>query len=120
MAGLLGSGSYITSPAYEGVSGAAQELVSEYRSKKVADGGPVGLCWIYRSEKDLSDVSISFSFATEVPQSSQVASFFFTAYKMGTLGLANSSLMEFGRTLRFEARRTIAMIIMESVIGGRR
>ncbi|MFF4400520.1 hypothetical protein [Streptomyces sp. NPDC001480] len=86
---LLGSDSYTTSSAHEGASGTAQDLVSEYRSKGVTGGGKVGLCWIYRSKKDLSDLTISFSFATEVPQSNKVASSF-AAYKMGALALTSS------------------------------
>jgi len=88
-AGLLGTDSYLTSAAPKGTAGAAKEMVSEYRANGVTEAKKIGLCWIYRTTKDLSDVTITSSFASEVPDSSAVASAF-TPYKMGELALASS------------------------------
>ncbi|WP_432083416.1 hypothetical protein [Streptomyces sp. WAC 04229] len=88
-ASLLGTESYRTSAAAGGTAGAAKEVVSRYRTAGVTEGKKVGLCWIYRSTKDLSDVTITSSFAQEVPDSDAAASVF-TPYKMGELALASS------------------------------
>jgi len=84
---LVGSDSLRTSSESDGASGAAKELISEYRSNGINGNGKIGFCWIYRASQDLSDITISFSFAAEVPDSDKVASVF-TPYKMGTLALA--------------------------------
>ena len=88
-AGLLGTDSYQTSAAHDGAAGAAEEVASEYRAKGVTESKKVGLCWIYRSTKDLSDVTVTSSFASDVPDSGAVVSTF-TPYDMGELALASS------------------------------
>jgi hypothetical protein len=89
VANLLDTDDYTTSSVHGGVDGAAKQIVSEYRAHGVTQGNKVGVCWIYGSQKDLSDITISFSFQGEVPHSDRVSSNF-TAYKMGSLALANS------------------------------
>ncbi|MFI6208719.1 hypothetical protein ACIBAI_20315 [Streptomyces sp. NPDC051041] len=88
-ASLLGSESYVTSSSRDGATGAAKEIVSEYRTNGITGGNEVGICWIYRSKKDVSDLTISSSFATEIPKSSTVASVF-TPFKMGEIALAGN------------------------------
>lgn len=89
VASLVGSDTYRTSSPPDGAVGAAKDIVSEYRTNGITKRNKVGPCWIYRSQKDLSDLTISFSFVTEVPQSNSVASTF-TPYDMGALALAGS------------------------------
>ncbi|MBC2867686.1 hypothetical protein [Streptomyces mexicanus] len=89
VANLLDTEDYTTSSVHDGVDGAAKQIVSEYRTHGVTQGNKVGVCWIYGSQKDLSDITVSFSFQTEVPNSNRVSSNF-TTYKMGSLALANS------------------------------
>ncbi|MGW7260987.1 hypothetical protein [Streptomyces sp. NPDC054834] len=86
---LVGSDSFRTSSPDGGAAGAAKEIVSNYRSNGAERGGKTGLCWVYGSKKDLSDLTISFSRSSDVPQSDKVASVF-TPYHMGALALASS------------------------------
>ncbi|WP_432155622.1 MULTISPECIES: hypothetical protein [unclassified Streptomyces] len=78
-----------TSTASGGMTGAAKALVSEYRKNGISEGSKIGVCWIYRSSKDLSDITVSFSFATQIPDAKKTASVF-TPYKMGALALAGN------------------------------
>lgn len=86
---LVGSDSFLTSSPNGGAADVAKEIVSEYRNRGINSANDKGLCWIYGSEKDLSDLTITFSFASEVPQSNKVASSL-TPYRMGALALTSS------------------------------
>ncbi|MGW0992901.1 hypothetical protein [Streptomyces sp. NPDC002520] len=86
---LLGSESFITSTGDGGAASTAKDIVSEYRTHGISGGKEAGLCWIYSSKKDLSDITISFAFSGEVPQSDKVASTF-TPYRLGALALTST------------------------------
>ncbi|MEU6557612.1 hypothetical protein ABZ915_46490 [Streptomyces sp. NPDC046915] len=86
---LVRSKSFRTSSPDGGAAGAAKKIVSEYRTNGVEGGGEIGLCWIYGPKKNVSDLTISFSFSNDVPQSDKVASVF-TPYHMGALALASN------------------------------
>ncbi|WP_129306237.1 hypothetical protein [Streptomyces sp. L2] len=86
---LVGSQSFTTSTIKGGTAGTARRIIAEYRTHGVTGTQRSGLCWIYGSKKDLSDLTISFSLSQDVPQSHDVASKF-TPYRLGSLALTSA------------------------------